>query len=152
MTARLAIPRAQPKQHLTVVVAIGVLAGMLFAGGDARANGGAKYDFRLSPRIGTPTTKFRATFSAPYEGEYVLEAVGPRRCASIFEFTSPVDRGDRVVMRLTAFDDLYFGIRRRWCRGSYAGYVYWVAPADRPDRLIGYFVFGVGRSPVSLGG
>jgi hypothetical protein len=53
---------------------------------------------------------------------------------------------------LTPFEDLYFGNRRRWCRGSYVGYVYWTAPFYEPDRLIGYFEFGVRRSPVSLGG
>ena len=153
MTGSLTLLRAGRKRtYLMVVVAVG-LSALLAGGGEALANGGARYDFRVSPRVGTPATTFRVTFSAPFPGEYTLEAVGPRRCASVFEITSGrIRRGDRVVMRLTAFDDLYFGTRRRWCPGSYVGYVYWTAPGFRPDRLIGYFRVGVGRFPVTLGG
>ena len=61
-----------------------------------------------------------------------------------------VRRSQPVVLQLTALDDLYFGLRRTWCRGSYIGYVYYTSPGFQPDRLIGYFSFGVGRFPVSL--
>jgi len=53
-------------------------------------------------------------------------------------------------MRLTAFDDLFLNTRRTWCRGSYVGYVYFSGLTE--DRIIGYFRFGVGRTPVSLEG
>ena len=133
-----------------------LLGSLALGGGGAHANGGAKYDFRAFPTIGTTTTTFRVTFSAPFrtdgvETDYTLEATGPRRCPNIFEFTLlPIRRGERVVMRLTPFDDLYFNYRRTWCRGSYVGYVYYTAPIDKPDKVIGYFRFGVGRAPVSL--
>ncbi len=55
-------------------------------------------------------------------------------------------------MRLTSLDDLYFKSRRRWCRGNYVGYVYHSVPRSLRDRVVGYFSFGVGRYPVSLGG
>jgi hypothetical protein len=135
-----------------------LFAAFGIAGGVAEANGGARYDFRAFPSVGTPTTTFRVSFSAPFAADdtdtyYVLEGVGPRGCPTLYELTSRrIRRGDRVVMRLTAFDDLYFGERRRWCRGAYVGYVYWVAPFDERDRLVGYLRFGVGRSPVSLEG
>jgi hypothetical protein len=125
-------------------------------GRDAQADGRARYDFRVSPRVGAAATTFRATFNAPFradgnETDYVLEGVGPRRCASLFEFTGPVRRGQRVVMRLTPADDILLpSVRRRWCRGSYVGYVYYQTPGFQPNRFIGYFSFGVGRSPVSL--
>jgi hypothetical protein len=32
------------------------------------------------------------------------------------------------------------------------GYVYYQTPGFQPNRLIGYFSFGVGRRPVSLEG
>jgi hypothetical protein len=133
-----------------------LLATVAVGGGVAEANGGAKYDFRFFPTVGTPTTMFRVTFSAPFRANdtdtwYALEAVGPRRCPSVFEFTGRrIRRGDRVVMRLTAFDDLFLNIRRTWCRGSYVGYVYFSGLTA--DRIIGYFRFGVGRTPVSLEG
>jgi hypothetical protein len=133
-----------------------VLAAALVLGGsDAQANGGARYHFRVFPTVGTPTTMFRATFIAPFRANdqdtwYALEAVGPRGCPSIFEVTGrPIRRGDRVVMRLTAFDDLFLNTRRTWCRGSYIGYVYF--SGETMDRTVGYFRFGVGRRPVSLG-
>ena len=143
------------RAQLTFVVAMTVLAAALIGGGDAQAYGAAKYDFRVFPRVGTPTTTFRVAFNAPYPADgdatyYSLEAVGPRRCANVFEFTGSTVSLDRVVLKLTPSDDLYFGNRRRWCRGSYVGYVYYTSPADLPDRLIGYFSFGVGRFPVSL--
>lgn len=141
------------RAYLAAVVAITALAASLIGGAEAQANGD---DLRVSPRVGTPTTTFRVTFTAPFRTngvstDYTLEGVGPRSCPSLFEFTlRPTRRGDRVVMRLTAFDDLFLGVRRRWCRGSYVGYVYFSAPLR--DVLIGYFSFGVGRSPVSLEG
>jgi hypothetical protein len=110
------------------------------------------------PRIGKPRTIFRVSFTAPFAAngrntDYLLEAVGPRNCASVFEFSGPVERGEKVVMRLTPFDDIVLpGIRRRWCRGSYVGYVYYQTPGFEPNKMIGYFRFGVGRAPVSLEG
>jgi len=135
---------------------VALFASFVFAGGDAQANGGAKYDFRLFPSVGTPTTTFRVSFAAPFraDGEdtsYELEAVGPRGCPSIYEYTrGRVGRGDRVVMKLTPLDDLYLNTRRTWCRGSYVGYVYYFGKTE--NRRIGYFRFGVGRTPVSLEG
>ena len=127
-------------------------ATLVLSGSDAHANGGAQHDFRFFPTVGTPTTTFRISFSAPIatipadDIGYVVEAVGPRRCPNIFDFTERLyRRGDRVVFRLTPFD-LYFNDRRTWCRGTYAGYVY----HDGRDAVIGYFRFGVGRTPVSL--
>jgi hypothetical protein len=132
-----------------------LLAAALVPGGsDAQANGGEKYDFRVFPTVGTPTTTFRATFSAPFRANdedtwYALEAVGPRGCPSVFEVTGrQIRRGDRVVMGLTPLDDLFLNTRRTWCRGSYVGYVYFFG--ETQDRIIGYFRFGVGRTPVSL--
>jgi hypothetical protein len=142
-------------QRARLCVAV-VFATFVVGGSAAEANGGAKYDFRMFPRVGTPTTTFRVSFSAPFaanasDTDYTVEAVGPRRCPSIFDFTMrPIRRGDHVVIKLTPFDDLYFNNRRTWCRGSYVGYVYYTAPIDEPDKRIGYFRFGVGRSPVSL--
>jgi hypothetical protein len=150
-------------RNLAVVAVLAALAVPAAAGGqppiragDTQAEGQAKYNFRLLPRVGGPMTTFRATFKAPFPADgvntdYTLEAVGPPGCASVFEFTMDrVRRGQRVVLRLTAFNDLYFGFRRTWCRGSYVGYVYYTSPGFQPDRLIGYFTFGVGRPPVSL--
>lgn len=125
-------------------------------GGDAQADRGANYNFRILPRIGTPTTTFRVSFKAPFPADgrktdYTLEGVGPPGCASVFEFTmGRVRRNQTVVLQLTALDDLYFGFRRTWCRGSYIGYVYYTSPGFQPGRLIGYFSIGVGRVPVSL--
>ena len=125
-------------------------------GDDAQADGGAKYNFRILPRVGTPTTTFRVSFKAPFPADgrntdYTLEGVGPPGCASVFEFTmGRVRRNQTVVLQLTALDDLYFGFRRTWCRGSYIGYVYYTSPGFHPGRLIGYFSIGVGRFPVSL--
>ena len=119
-----------------------------------RRMAGERNDFSVFPTVGTPTTMFRATFSAPFNANdedtwYALEAVGPRGCPSVFEVTGrPISRGDRVVMRLTAFDDLFLNTRRTWCRGSYVGYVYFSGETD--NRIVGYFRFGVGRSPASL--
>ena len=50
--------------------------------GDAQADGAPKYDFRISPRVGTPATTFRVTFRAPFPAdgartEYTLEGLGP---------------------------------------------------------------------------
>jgi hypothetical protein len=118
----------------------------------------AEHGFQVAPRVGRPRTVFRVTFKAPFRAngrdtDYVLEAVGPRNCASLFEFTGPVERGENVVMRLTPGNDIILpGSRRRWCRGSYVGYVYYQTPGFQPNRLIGYFSFGVGRRPVSLEG
>ena len=140
--------------RLMFLAVVSLTAALLTGGADAQANGGARYDFRVLPRVGTPATTFRVAFTAPFRGsedDYTLEAVGPRRCPSVYEYNrGEVRRGDRVVMRLTPSDDLYFRSRRRWCRGTYVGYVYY--PGLVYDRVIGYFSFGVGRFPVSLGG
>ena len=139
------------KARLCLIV---LAAALALGASDAQANGGAKYDFRFLPTVGTPTTMFRATFSAPFRANdedtwYALEAVGPRGCPSVFAVTGrQIARGDRVVMRLTAFDTLFLNTRRTWCRGSYAGYVYF--SGETQNRIIGYFRFGVGRTPVSL--
>jgi hypothetical protein len=133
---------------------VALCATIVILGSGAEANGGAKYDFRFFPTVGTPTTMFRVTFSAPFRANdedtwYALEAVGPRGCPSVFEVTGRAIRhGDRVEMRLTPFDDLFLNTRRTWCRGSYVGYVYF--SGETQDRIIGYFRFGVGRTPVSL--
>jgi len=143
--------RLRKRARLCLVVLTAVIA---LSGSDVQANGGAKYDFRFFPTVGTPTTTFRATFSAPFRANdvdtwYALEAVGPRGCPSVFEVTGrQVRRGDRVVMRLTAFDDLFLNTRRTWCRGSYVGYVYFSGETE--DTIIGYFRVGGGRTPVSL--
>jgi hypothetical protein len=126
----------------------------VLGGAVAQADGAAKYDFRTFPSVGTPTTTFRVSFTAPApadgsDTDYILEGVGPRGCPTLYEFVGHrVRRGDRVVMRLTAFDDLYFNERERWCRGSYVGYVYYSGTSN--DKLVGYVRFGVGRTPVSL--
>jgi hypothetical protein len=146
-----------------VALVFGLLAAATTAGAQARTDGRqaqgdapAKHNFRLFPQVGTTATTFRATFKAPFRtdgnrSDYTLEAVGPRPCASLFEFTTaPTRRGQRVVLELTPFDDLYFGFRRRWCPGGYVGYVFYSAPGLQPDRLIGYFSFGVERAPVNL--
>jgi hypothetical protein len=144
------------RASLTFLVFVTMLAASLLGGGAAQANGGARYDFRVFPRVGKPTTTFRISFTAPFpairaDTDYFLEAVGPRRCPSLFEYAGVrVRRGDRVVLRLTSSDDLFFRSRRRWCRGSYVGSVYHSNLLQ--DRVIGYFSFGVGRFPVSLGG
>jgi hypothetical protein len=144
---------ARPARALLGLVVL--LATVVIGGGGAQANGGARYDFRVFPRVGTPTTTFRLSFSAPFptngeDTDYTVEAVGPRRCPNIFDFTTRrIDRGDHVVIRLTP-SDLYFNNRRTWCRGAYVGYVYYTAPIDEPDKVIGYFRFGVGRAPASL--
>jgi hypothetical protein len=149
---------------ITVLAAfmISVLAAFVISARDAQAKGGssagAKYEFRVSPRVGKPTTTFRVTFRAPFradgnETDYVLEGVGPPRCASLFEFSGPVRRGDRAVMKLTPANDIILpSSRQRWCRGSYVGYVYYQTPGLQPNKFIGYFSFGVGRIPVSLAG
>jgi hypothetical protein len=114
----------------------------------------AKYRFRLTPHVGRSTTTFKAIFRAPLatdglDTDYYLEAVGPPACPSIFELSGAVQAGQRVVLRLTPADDIMITYRKRWCRGSYIGYVYWSGPDS--DKMIGYFRFGVGRRPVSLG-
>jgi hypothetical protein len=115
-------------------------------------NGGAKHDFRIFPTVGTPTTTFRVSFTAPFRtyrgnSDYTLEGVGPRRCPSLYDFVGRVvRRGDRVVIRLTPSEDLFFSTRPTWCLGSYVGYVY----NDDRNRVIGYFRFGVERAPASL--
>jgi hypothetical protein len=114
----------------------------------------AKYGFRLTPHVGKSRTTFKAIFTAPLatDGEwtdYYLEAVGPPACASIFELSGAVQAGQRVVLRLTPSNDIMITNRLRWCRGSYVGYVYW--SGEDFDKMIGYFRFGVGRWPVSLG-
>jgi hypothetical protein len=147
------------------IAAVAVVAALLTAatagaqaftgGGAGQAPESAKYGFRVFPRVGTPATTFRVTFTAPFPADgrntdYTLEGVGPPRCASLFEFSQGrTRRGDRVVLTLTPDDDLFLRIRPRWCPGSYVGYVYHAGPAFRTP-LIGYFSFGVGRSPVSL--
>ena len=151
--------RTRGKRALFWLVVLG--AALALAESDSQANGGAKYDFKMFPSIGTPTTAFRVTFSAPFRADgdattYELEAVGPRGCPSVYEYlprkgalsSGLIRRGDRVVMRLTPFDDLYLNDCRTWCRGSYVGYVYY--SGIESDRRIGYFRFGVGRSPASL--
>lgn len=142
-----------------VLVALTLVAVSGSVAADAQANGGAKHDFRVFPKVGALTTTFRVTFTAPYRtdgvnSDYTLEGIGPRRCPILFDFTfAPTRRGERVVMRLTASDDLYLTSRQRWCPGSYVGAVYWTNPdLDKPDRFVGYFSFGVGRFPVSLEG
>jgi hypothetical protein len=144
------------RAQLTFGVAITVLAATVIGGGDAQANGGAKYDFRVHPRVGTPTTTFRVKVTAPLRTngdliDYTLQAVGPRRCPALFDFTlRPIRRGARVVMELTPSNTLEFraGNRRTWCPGSYVGYVY--HSGLNHNTIIGYFSFGVGRFPVSL--
>jgi hypothetical protein len=144
--------------------AIAVIAALLAAatagaravieGGSAQAGGAPKYDFRISPRVGTPATTFRVTFNAPFPAdgtrtEYIVEGVGPRGCVALYEVASGrIRRGDRVVLTLTADDDFYFRGHQSWCRGSYIGYVWHSSP--QVERVIGHFSFGVGRSPVSL--
>jgi hypothetical protein len=148
------------------IAAVAVVAALLAAatagaqavtgGSDAQDSQGEKYNFRVFPRVGTPTTTFRVSFTAPFradgvETNYTLEGVGPRGCPDLFEFTTePIRRGQRVVMNLTAFNDVLLANRRRWCGGSYVGYVYYVTPGFQPNKFIGYFSFGVGRFPVSL--
>jgi hypothetical protein len=145
----------------TAAVLVSMLAmtagthGAEAAPGDAAQ---AEHGFQVSPRVGRIRTTFRVTFTAPFRAngrdtDYLLEAVGPPNCASVFEFTGPVSRGEKVVMRLTPADDIVLpGFRRRWCRGTYVGYVYYQTPGTQPNRFIGYFSFGVGRRPVSLAG
>jgi hypothetical protein len=157
-------------RSIGAVAVIGLLAAAtagaqaVVDGGDAQTDGRAKYDLEISPRVGKATTTFRVTFTAPFrtDGEdtdYFLEGVGPPRCPQLLEIAEPTRRGDRVELELTAANDLFFAFQRRraqgrrdaavrWCRGSYVGYVYWTGLAT--DRFIGYFSFGVGRSPVSL--
>jgi hypothetical protein len=141
---------ARGKRALFWLVVLGAVFAL--AGGDARANGGAKYDFRVVPSVGRPTTTFRVSFTAPFRtyrgnSDYTLEGVGPSRCPSLFDFVGRVvRRGERVVIRLTPFEDLFFNTRSTWCLGSYVGYVY----NDDRNRVIGYFRFGVERAPVSL--
>jgi hypothetical protein len=152
-----ALAGARGRTPVACVVAVAVLVASAIGGSAAQANGGARYDFRSFPRVGTPTTTFRVVFSAPFaaDGEdtdYFLEGVGPRRCPGLFEVTSgSVRRGDRVVLRLTPSDDIFIpaGGRDRWCRGAYVGLVYY-SNLLGSDRYIGSFSFGVGRSPVSL--
>ena len=109
---------------------VGFFAALVLGGSDAQANGGAKYDFRFFPTIGTPTTTFRVVFTAPHRSNgddtwYEVDGVGPRGCPSIYEVTNRrIRRGDRVVMRLTPLNDLYLNTRETWCLGSYVGYVY----------------------------
>ena len=142
-----AVGRKRTRRCLVLLCVTFVLGG-----GDAYANGDAKYDFKTFPTVGTPTTTFRVSFSAPFRtyrgnSDYTLEGVGPRGCPSLFDIVGRVVcRGERVVIRLTPFEDLYFNSRATWCRGSYVGYVY----NDDRDRVIGYFRFGVGSSPASL--
>ena len=147
--------RAQNALRKRARLCLVVFAATLVLGGsDAQARVGANYDFRSFPAVGTPTTMFRVTFIAPFRANdddtwYALEAVGPRGCPSVFEVTArEIRRGDRVEMRLTAFDDLFLNTRRTWCRGSYVGYVYFSGETE--NRIIGYFRFGVGRTPVNL--
>jgi hypothetical protein len=114
----------------------------------------AKYGFRLTPHVGRSNTTFKAIFRAPLatdgsDTDYYLEGVGPPACPSLFELSGAVQAGQRVVLRLTPSNDIMITYRRRWCRGSYIGYVYWSGLDS--DKMIGYFRFGVGRRPVSLG-
>jgi hypothetical protein len=118
----------------------------------------AKYGFNVTPKVGTRTTAFTVTFRAPFtvdgmNTEYLLEAVGPPACASVFDFSGAARRGRRVTLHLTPQDDVFLPswIHHRWCRGAYVGYVYYQAPGMQPNRVIGYFSIGVGRSPVKLG-
>lgn len=121
--------------------------------GYASANGS---DFRFSPRAGTPDTTFTASFTAPFlatdyaktpnsDEDYFLDAIGPPRCARIFEFVEAARVGQLVTMRLTARDDVVRpGGRRRWCVGRYVGRVSWVPYDERRDRrLIARFSFCV---------
>jgi hypothetical protein len=149
-------------RNIAAVAAVAAILAAATAGAQAVTDGSsgqapqaAKYDFRVFPRVGTPATTFRVTFTAPFPADgrntdYSLEGVGPPRCASLFEFsTGRTRRGDRVVLTLTPDDDLFLMSRPRWCPGSYIGYVYYAGPGFRTP-LIGYFSFGVGRFPVSL--
>ena len=116
----------------------------------------AKYGFKVSPRIGKTNSVFKISFIAPRDADgsqtnYLLEGIGPRRCPQLFEFGGRATRGKREVLRLTAGDDLVFANRTRWCRGTYVGVVYWQSSGPNANNiLIGYFRFGVRRSPVSL--
>lgn len=161
-------------RNIAAVAVVAVLLAAATAGAqavidgkDAQTDGRAKYDLEISPRVGKATTTFRVTFTAPFrtdgvDSDYVLDGVGPPRCPQLLEFApEPARRGDRVELVLTAADDVYFHASRRqgaqrrrgadvrWCRGSYVGIVSFSGLAS--DRFIGYFSFGVGRSPVSLG-
>ncbi len=143
MTGSVRTQDARMKRLRVGVLAL--LATLVFSVAADQANA------KIAPRVGTPTTTFRVSFTAPFAADdgYVLRGVGPRRCPSFFESTGPSDRGERVVMRLTP-RDVFLRDRRRWCRGSYVAYVYSIAVEDRAETLVGYFRFGVGRAPVSL--
>ena len=120
----------------------------------------ARYDLRVTPKVGNPTTTFTVSFRAPWaavgsESDYLLEGIGPPGCAQLFEFRETARRGERVRMRLTPADDITLPARlhRRWCRGSYVALVYWASETgNTSDRLVGVVSFGVGRRPVSLRG
>ena len=116
---------------------------------------GAKYDFQVSPSVGTPRTTFKVSFRAPFSADgirrsYDLSAIGPPGCVQVYEFASRVRRGRRVVMRLTPLDDILLPTRliTRWCRGAYVGYVDFTGP--RRSLVIGTFSFGVDHQPVNL--
>lgn len=141
-----------PVARLAVATAL-VVGGALVASAPVAE---ARYGFKFGPLMGTPKTTFKATFRAPLpvngiDTDYHLEAIGPRRCLSIFELTGEKPRGRRIVMRLTPADDILIPARtrRRWCRGSYVGFVIY-SSLSGTDRVIGSFSFGVGRAPVSL--
>lgn len=136
------------------LTALTVVAALAFGPPAAEA----KNQFQLSPRVGGPKTEFKATFVAPATvngkaTDYLLEAVGPPGCASLFEYAGAVQKGARVTMTLTPHDDIVLPdpSPRRWCRGSYIGFVYLSRPVQA-NLMVGYFGFGVGRQPVSLGG
>ena len=110
----------------------------------------ARYEFGVSPRVGTPSTAFVVSFLAPRAAdgqstEYFVEAIGPPRCAQLFEFGGIAVRGQRERLRLTAGDDVVHpGPRRRWCRGTYVGVVTWSdRDSNADDVYIGYLKFRV---------
>jgi hypothetical protein len=144
-----------PPRWLSGCAVIGCLSACLLFAPVAEA----KYGFKASPRVGGPTTTFRLSFVAPFaangrNAEYFVEGIGPSsRCPEIYDFGGHAVRGRREVLRLTPRDDIVLARRSRWCRGSYVGVVYFQDTTSNSDNvLIGYFSFGVGRFPISLGG
>jgi hypothetical protein len=61
---RCSLDGASGLRRIFVAITVGVISGI--AAGGAQANGSARHDFRVFPRVGTPTTTFRVTFSAPF--------------------------------------------------------------------------------------
>jgi hypothetical protein len=125
------------------------LAALTFFVGVSTAQA-AKYDFRVSPRVGKPTTAFVVSFKAPYAAdgdvrEYFLDAIGPPKCAQLFDFSGRAILGQRERLRLTPQDVALPTFRSRWCRGRYVGVVTYdddTKPNSAPT-YIGYVRFRV---------